>query len=540
MDQQTLQTEVARRRTFAIISHPDAGKTTLTEKILLYCGAIHLAGAVKQRRARRYTTSDWMDLERERGISVSTSAMQVEYHGHRLNLLDTPGHNDFSEDTYRTLTAVDAALMLIDAAKGVESQTRKLFEVCRMRGIPIVTFINKLDRDGREPVELLHEIEQVLQIPCSAVTWPLGGGHEFRGVYDRWGRQFLRFEKVGAGAERAVMQVAGAQDQRLRDALGARVHEQLLDELTLLETAGNRFDHASFRAGKLTPVFFGSALTNFGVEPFLQRFLELAPPPSARRAAGGRAVPADDDHFSAFVFKIQANMDARHRDRVAFLRICSGRMAPHMDVRIARSGESLRMDRPLQFFARERTAIDEAVSGDVIGLWDSGKLRIGDTLCEGAPFAFDGIPRFSPEHFARARLRDPLKHKQLEKGLHQLCEEGAALIFTQPGAAGHLAIVGVVGALQLEVIEYRLKHEYAVDVSFDVLPYQVARWTRGEMPSSHWFDRYGGVMRLVDAEQRPVILLDSEWTADRIERDNGRLRLLKVADLDAATSHSDC
>ncbi|MES1265191.1 MAG: peptide chain release factor 3, partial [Variovorax sp.] len=393
-DNNRLRAAVDQRRTFAIISHPDAGKTTLTEKLLLYGGAVHLAGSVKQRAGGRQTTSDWMEIERQRGISISTSVLQFTYAGRQMNLLDTPGHNDFSEDTYRTLAAADAAVMLIDSVKGVEPQTIKLFQVCRMRGIPIITFINKMDRSGRDPFDLLDEIERVMGIPCSPINWPAGSGTSFIGVYDRPSHRLLTFDRAESGSRRAPMAEASFDDEWVRGILGETGRGRVIEELALLDSAGNPFDAEAFARGQVTPVFFGSAMNNFGVEPFLDRFVDMAPAPRPRKTSTGLLAP-DEPRFSGFVFKIQANMDPQHRDRVAFVRICSGRFQRGMEVRHVRTGDSLTLSRPVQFLAQERTVIDEAFSGDIIGLWDPGVLRIGDSLCEGAPVEFEGIPRFS-------------------------------------------------------------------------------------------------------------------------------------------------
>ena len=433
-DTNRIKAEVSRRRTFAIISHPDAGKTTLTEKLLLYGGAIHQAGAVKERRGGRQTTSDWMELERQRGISITTSVLQFEYEGRRMNLLDTPGHNDFSEDTYRTLAAADSAVMLIDCMKGVEPQTIKLFEVCRLRRTPVVTFINKMDRPGREPLGLLDEIERVLGIPTSPVNWPIGAGSDFKGVYDRWSRRVLRFVRADKGSHRAPMQVDELQSPGFREMVGDSIHRQLLEELALLDEAGSGFDMERFMRGEVTPVFFGSAINNFGVEPFLERFCSIAPAPRDFPGSNGR-VGAATPLFSGFVFKIQANMDPLHRDRVAFARVCSGRFRRGMEVNHVRTGKVLTLNRTLQFLGQERAFIDEAFAGDVIGIWDPGVLRIGDTLCEEGEWEFEGIPRFSPEYFVRVRLDDPMKRKQLKKGLEELSEEGAVQMFFDRDAA---------------------------------------------------------------------------------------------------------
>jgi peptide chain release factor 3 len=506
--------QVACRRTFAIISHPDAGKTTLTEKLLLYGGAVRLAGSVKQRRAERYATSDWMALERERGISIATSVMQFPYHGYHLNLLDTPGHNDFSEDTYRTLAAADCAVMLIDSAKGVEPQTIKLFEVCRARRLPIVTFINKLDRHGREPLDLLDDIERVLGMPCSPLNWPIGAGPEFQGVYDRETDRLLRFERGESAAHRAAMEVRSIDDPALRQAIGSAAHAQLLDEIALLLGAGTDFDMRDFRAGEVSPVFFGSALTNFGIEPFLDRFLALAPPPLPRDGGGGPVAP-EAPFFSGFVFKIQANMDPQHRDRIAFLRVCSGRFTRGMEVIHVRTGKALCLNKSLQLRAQERTIIEEAYAGDIVGLWDPGVLRIGDTLSEDAAVEFGGIPRFSPEHFVRVVLTEPFKRKQLKKGLDQLSEEGVVQVFFDRHRLEREPILGAVGVLQFEVMQYRLKAEYGVDVRFDRLKFQHARWVGNPDFDPDRFERDTGATCLLDVEQRPLVLFENEYRLQR-------------------------
>jgi len=510
-----LRREVERRRTFAIISHPDAGKTTLTEKLLLYGGAVRLAGSVKQRRAERYATSDWMALERERGISIATSVMQFPYHGFELNLLDTPGHNDFSEDTYRTLAAADCAVMLIDSAKGIEPQTIKLFQVCRARGLPIVTFMNKLDRHGREPLDLLDEIERVLDMPCSPINWPIGAGPEFQGVYDRETNRLLRFERSEAGgAHKAVMQVARIDDPALQHEIGAHAHRQLLDEIALLQGAGTSFDLARFRAGTLTPVFFGSALTNFGVEPFLDRFIACAPPPLPRHTAAGPVAP-DAPFFSGFVFKIQANMDPQHRDRIAFVRVCSGRFERGMDVIHVRTGKTLNLNKSLQLRAQERTIIDEAFAGDIVGLWDPGVLRIGDTISERRDVEFDGIPRFSPERFVRVVLTEPFKRKQLKKGLDQLTEEGVVQVFFDRHRLQREPILGAVGQLQFEVMQYRLEHEYNVPVRFERLAFQHARWVGNPSFDPDEFERKTGATCLLDVEGRSLVLFENDYRLQR-------------------------
>ena len=491
--EQKLRSEIARRRTFAIISHPDAGKTTLTEKLLLHGGAIHLAGTVKARGQARHVTSDWMELERQRGISVTSSVLQFEHRGYRLNLLDTPGHQDFSEDTYRTLAAADAAVMLIDAGKGVETQTKKLFQVCRRRGIPIFTFVNKMDRVGREPLDLLTEVEEVLGIRTCPITWPVGQGHDFKGVAQL-------FDNIGPDAVRRPT----PQD----------LPANLRDELELLEHAGDAFDHARILAGELSPAFFGSAWTEVGIDEFLDAFVRLAPPPGPRTRTDGEHVPPDAPRFSGFIFKIQANMDPLHRDRLAFLRVCSGRFARGMDARHVREERPIRLAMPHTLFGAERHVVEEAYPGDVIGLFDTGALRIGDTLVDaafGAPFEFAELPRFSPEIFARLRAKDAMKRKQLEKGLQQLSEEGAIQIFQQRGQGMKDPILGAVGALQLEVLQYRLEHEYGALIILDRLPYQVARWVAGPGFDPAAFELETDALCVVDRDGNPIALFKSEW-----------------------------
>ena len=517
--------QVAMRRTFAIISHPDAGKTTLTEKLLLYGGAIRAAGSVKRSRGRRQTTSDWMEIERERGISISTSVLQFDYAGRRMNLLDTPGHNDFSEDTYRTLAAADAAVMLIDSVKGVEPQTIKLFEVCRLRGVPITTFINKMDCFGRPPLEVVDEIEQVLGIPCCPLNWPVGSGSGFEGVYDREPREVLRFERNESGERQAAISRCALDDPALRASLGERGHAELLEELALLDTAGNVFDRDRFLAGEVSPVFFGSAMTNFGIEPFLDRFVDLAPPPRPRQSSHGLIAPTLP-RFSGFVFKIQANMDPNHRDRIAFMRVCSGRFAKGMEVNHVRTGRPFVMSRTVQLMAQERIAVDEAYAGDILGVWDGGNLRIGDTLVEGDTFEFEGVPRFSPEHFVQVALADPLKRKQLKKGLEQLSEEGAVQLFFVPERLERDPILGAVGVLQFEVIQHRLMSEYKVAVRLRSLPYKRARWVEGEPFDPKRFMRAGATTCVVDAEGRPLVLFENDWALHTTIENHPQLRFI--------------
>jgi peptide chain release factor 3 len=495
-DRQRLRSEALRRRTFAIISHPDAGKTTLTEKLLLHGGAIHLAGTVKARGQARHVTSDWMELERQRGISITSSVLQFDWGAHKLNLLDTPGHQDFSEDTYRTLAAADAAVMLIDSAKGVEAQTKKLFQVCRRRGIPIFTFVNKLDRPGRDPFELLHEVEEVLGIRTVPITWPIGQGPDFSGVT-------TLFADLGPGARRIVPDLPQALDPELR--------RHAAEAIELVSHAGDAFDHGRMLRGELSPAFFGSARTEVGVDDFLAAFVNLAPPPGPRHALDGALVDPLDDRFSGFVFKIQANMDPAHRDRLAFLRVCSGRFRRGMDVLHVREERSLRLSMPHQLFGAERQVIEEAWPGDVIGLFDTGALRIGDTLCEGAPIEFAELPRFSPEIFARVRSKDAMRRKQLEKGLAQLSQEGAIQIFSQRGQGMRDPVLGAVGALQLEVLQYRLQNEYGAEIALDRLPYQVARWISGPGFDPQSFELEVDALCVEDRDGKPLALFKSEW-----------------------------
>ena len=471
----TFLDELNRRRTFAIISHPDAGKTTLTEKLLLFGGAIQLAGTVKGRKATRHVTSDWMALEQQRGISVTSSVMQFPYRECIVNLLDTPGHEDFSEDTYRTLTAVDSALMVIDCAKGVEERTIKLMEVCRLRDTPIFTFINKLDREGREPIELLDEVENILKIRCAPITWPIGMGRELKGVY-HLEQDFIHFyDPSRDGRINTGHTIQGLHHPAVDQELGAERAAALREEIDLVRGASHAFDFADYRAGRLTPVFFGSALTNFGVQEMLDGFIEHAPPPGSR-ATVQRLVAADEEAFTGFVFKIQANMDPQHRDRIAFLRVCSGTYQPGMKARHVRLGREVKIADALTFMAAEREHVEAAYAGDIIGLHNHGTIRIGDTFTQGEELTFTGVPDFAPELFRRARLRDPLKMKALQKGLEQLCEEGATQLF-RPLNSNDL-ILGAVGILQFDVAAFRLRSEYGVECGFENVNVTTARWVR--------------------------------------------------------------
>jgi peptide chain release factor 3 len=504
---------IARRRTFAIISHPDAGKTTLTEKLLLYGGAIHLAGSVKGRRAQRHATSDWMELERERGISVTSSVMQFEYAGYHVNLLDTPGHEDFSEDTYRTLVAADSAVMLLDNRRGVEDRTRQLFAVCKRRRTPIFTFVNKCDRVGEDPLKLISDVEADLGIMCHAVTWPIRRDDVFIGVYDRRQEKIHLFDRDEEhGATRVRDHVAALDSEETRELLGSDAHATLLHDLELLDHAGHPFDAEAIATGDLSPVFFGSALTNFGVETFLGEFLELSPAPLPRESNVGLIEPTDEA-FTGFVFKIQANMDPKHRDRIAFVRVCSGQFEAGMDVLQTRTGKKIRLASPQQFLARERTAIEEAWPGDVIGVMDRGNLRIGDTLSEREGVEFQGIPRFAPEHFTRVVLIDPIKRKQLDAGLRQLTEEGAAQVFfTSPtDTAGPTPIVGAVGQLQFDVMLHRLEHEYGVRCRLERMAGKSPRWVTGPKEEIERVARDRGRSLIYDVKGNPVILFNDSW-----------------------------
>ena len=467
--------EINRRRTFAIISHPDAGKTTLTEKFLLYGGAINQAGVVKGKRNARAATSDWMEIEKQRGISVTSSVMQFQYDGYCINILDTPGHQDFSEDTYRTLMAADSAVMVIDGAKGVEAQTRKLFKVCAMRDIPIFPFINKMDREARDPFDLCEEIEHELGIDTCPVNWPIGCGKDFKGVYDRSHGHILNFTSHGS-ARAADCRVLEMDDPDLPSVIGQSRLDQLNDELELLDGAGEELDLDAVRHGKLSPVFFGSALTSFGIEAFLEQFLRMTTAPLARKA-GEQVIDSFGDDFSGFVFKIQANMNKAHRDRIAFVRVCSGRFDAEKEVYHVQGDRKLRLSRPQQLMAAEREIIEEAYAGDIIGVFDPGIFSIGDTICApSAKCRFDPIPTFAPEHFRRVRPKDTLKRKQFIKGTEQIAQEGAIQIFKIPYTGMEEVIVGVVGTLQFDVFEYRLKNEYKVDLVMDSLPYEYVRW----------------------------------------------------------------
>ncbi|MFV0497541.1 MAG: peptide chain release factor 3 [Candidatus Fimivivens sp.] len=507
-----LEYEIKRRRTFAIISHPDAGKTTLTEKFLLYGGAIQLAGSIKGKKAARHAVSDWMEIEKQRGISVTSSVMQFEYEGYCINILDTPGHQDFSEDTYRTLMAADSAVMVIDASKGVENQTRKLFKVCTMRNIPIFTFINKMDRDARSPYELLEQIEEELGIETYPVNWPIGSGRDFKGVFDRHRREIVAFTANSGGARAVDAIELEPDDTRLGDILGEELHATLQEDVELLDGAGVEFDQNRVDCGKLTPVFFGSALTNFGVEPFLEDFLHMTSSPLSRTADIGVVEPFEDK-FSAFVFKIQANMNKAHRDRVAFMRICSGRFEKGADVLHIQAGRKLKLSQPQQMMAQDRAIVEEAFAGDIIGVFDPGIFSIGDTVCTPArPVTFEGIPTFAPEHFAVITQKDTLKRKQFVKGMSQIAQEGAIQIFQEPGTGMERVIVGVVGVLQFEVLEHRLLHEYGVEIRRENLPHQYIRWMTNKEMDPKKLQLSSDTKRIQDLKENNLLLFANSWS----------------------------
>ncbi len=522
----SLQDEIRRRRTFAIISHPDAGKTTLTEKFLLYGGAIAQAGVVKGKKNTRAATSDWMEIEKQRGISVTSSVLQFQYNGFCINILDTPGHQDFSEDTYRTLMAADSAVMVIDGSKGVEAQTRKLFKVCAMRHIPIFTFINKMDRESKDPFDLLDELERELGIETYAMNWPIGSGKEFQGVYDRENSQLLFFSGV-SGKNRAGKQAIDLYDKQVDDILGEKKHAQLIDDVELL-SAGRELDLDEVKAGKLSPVFFGSALTNFGVEPFLEEFLRMTPPPLSRTADCG-VVDAFSPDFSAFVFKIQANMNKAHRDRLAFMRICSGKFQRDSEYFHVQGNKKMRLSQPQQLMAAEREIVEEAYAGDVIGVFDPGIFSIGDTITTpGKKFKFSGIPTFAPEHFARVSAKDSMKRKQFVKGTEQIAQEGAIQIFKVPNSGMEEVIVGVVGTLQFDVFVYRMKNEYGVDLRMETLPYEEIRLIDSYPGDLTDLNLGSDAELLEDYKGRSLLVFSSYWAIDFTCRKNPGLQLSEI------------
>ncbi len=522
-----LTEQINRRRTFAIISHPDAGKTTLTEKFLLYGGAIAQAGVVKGKKNARAATSDWMEIEKQRGISVTSSVMQFQYNGFCINILDTPGHQDFSEDTYRTLMAADSAVMVIDGAKGVEPQTRKLFKVCALRHIPIFTFINKMDREARDPFDLLDEVERELGIETYAMNWPIGSGKDFQGVYDRANSRLLFFSGV-SGKKRAEKQEVDLYDPIVAQQLDSQQkHRQLIDDVELL-SAGRELDVQAVREGQLSPVFFGSALTNFGIEPFLEAFLQLTPPPLPREADCG-VIDTFSPDFSAFVFKIQANMNKAHRDRLAFLRICSGKFQRDREYYHVQGRKKMRLSQPQQLMAAEREIVEEAYAGDVIGVFDPGIFAIGDTITvPGKKFTFSGIPTFAPEHFCRVSAKDSMKRKQFVKGTEQIAQEGAIQIFKLPNSGMEEVIVGVVGTLQLDVFQYRMKSEYGVELRMEMLPYEEIRLIDACPVPLEDLNLGSDAELLEDYRGRSLLVFSSFWAIDFTCRRNPGLKVSEI------------
>ena len=525
-----LQSEIQRRRTFAIISHPDAGKTTLTEKFLLYGGAIQSAGSVKGKQNDKHAVSDWMDIEKQRGISITSSVLQFEYNNFCINLLDTPGHQDFSEDTYRTLMAADSAVMVIDAAKGIEPQTRKLFKVCAMRHIPIFTFINKMDREAKDPFELLGELENEFGIGTYPMNWPIGCGQRFKGVFDRDKRQILFFDDAHRGRELIHGVECDITDTaKLDELIGENLREELVEQVELLDVASFEFDLDAVREGRLSPVFFGSALNNFGIEPFLEHFLRMTTSPLPRLAEGKEIDPFDDN-FTAFVFKIQANMNKAHRDRIAFMRICSGKFERGKEYYHMQGGKAFRLSQPQQMMASEREVIEEAYAGDIIGVFDPGIFAIGDTICEkGQRVRFEGIPTFAPEHFAMVEQVDSMKRKQFAKGMNQIAQEGAIQIFFEPNSGLERVIVGVVGVLQFEVLEHRLKSEYGCDLRRTNLHYQQIRWIENENLDPKTLHLSHDTKWVQDFRGRDLLIFTSEWASRWVMEDNPDLRLAEFS-----------
>ena len=529
-----LSAETRRRRTFAIISHPDAGKTTLTEKLLLYGGAIRQAGSVKARKAARHATSDWMEIEKQRGISVTSSAMQFDFDGYRINILDTPGHQDFSEDTYRTLVAADSAVMLIDCAKGVEEQTVKLFRVCRMRSIPIFTFVNKLDRAGKDPFALMEELENVLGIRSCPVNWPIGlHGDDFKGVYHRDTREVEMYRGGNHGQTQVEVETISIDDPALPGRIGQTYYDKLMEDIELLDVAGDPFDLDMILSGQLTPMFFGSAFNNFGVEPFLKRFLSYTKSPTPRVSDQGPIDP-ESDRFTGFIFKIQANMNPAHRDRLAFMRVCSGVFEKGMTVWHSSSGERIKLAQPQQFMAQEHETVELAYPGDIIGLFDPGVFRLGDTLCTGSPVRYSGIPLFAPEFFSRVSPVDSMKRKQFLKGITQLSQEGAIQTFKRPNIGREEMIAGVVGILQMDVLEYRLKSEYGVDITRETLPYRFVRWVAQTPKPIDRLRLTSTTVPAIDRAGRDVLLFENEWSIRLAMENNEGLALNETADRAAA------
>ena len=531
----TLQ-EINRRRTFAIISHPDAGKTTLTEKLLLYGGALQLAGSVRAKKNQRDTTSDWMDIEKERGISISSTVLQFDYQGYCVNLLDTPGHRDFSEDTYRVLTAVDSVIMVIDAGKGIEERTRKLFEICRMRGIPIFTFMNKMDRPAMQPLDLLDDLEKVLGIGAFPVTWPLGDGPDFKGVYDRLTKTLHVYANQGKGTARAAEQLTGADDPKLAELLHPDTYHEWLEQLEILTLAGEEFDDAKVACGELTPVFFGSAINNFGIQLLLDYFVHHGMPPRPRKSSLG-LLPIDNPEFSGFIFKIQANMDPNHRDSLSFLRVCSGVFHKDMTVINPRGGKPIRLSYPQKLFGQDRETVETAYPGDIVGLVSHGNFRIGDTLTNIRGLQFNEIPRFPPEVFCYLHNSAPSKYKQFQDGLDQLLNEGVIQVFHMVGTIQKTVLLGAVGPLQFEVVKHRLETEYSAEVRLEDSPFAVVRW----LPKGTTADDFKGVylgsnVRLAtDVDGLLVMLFPDEWSVDYFLEKNSDVQLTKYSPLQGDT-----
>lgn len=518
--------EIKKRRTFAIISHPDAGKTTLTEKFLLYGGAINQAGSVKGKATAKHAVSDWMEIEKERGISVTSSVLQFNYDGYCINILDTPGHQDFSEDTYRTLMAADSAVMVIDASKGVEAQTRKLFKVCVMRHIPIFTFINKMDREARDTFELLDDIEKELGIATCPINWPIGSGKEFKGVFDREHREIELFSDTKKGTSVGEVKKVALNDPSVETLISEEQRMQLEEEIELLDGASAEFDQELVNKGELSPVFFGSALTNFGVETFLQHFLAMTSSPLPRKSDEGEIDPIKEEDFSAFVFKIQANMNKAHRDRIAFMRICSGEFDAGMEVFHIQGGKKVRLSQPQQMMASERKMVDKAYGGDIIGVFDPGIFSIGDTLTTSPrKFAYEGIPTFAPEHFARVRQVDTMKRKQFIKGINQIAQEGAIQIFQEYNTGMEEIIVGVVGELQFDVLKYRLENEYNVEIRMERLPYEHIRWIENEELDLDKLIGTSDMKKIKDLKDRPLLMFVHSWSIRMTEERNEGLKL---------------
>ena len=528
LEMSEITNEIKKRRTFAIISHPDAGKTTLTEKFLLYGGAINQAGSVKGKATAKHAVSDWMEIEKERGISVTSSVLQFSYGGYCINILDTPGHQDFSEDTYRTLMAADSAVMVIDASKGVEAQTIKLFKVCVMRHIPIFTFINKMDREARDSFELLDDIESVLGIRTCPVNWPIGSGKRFKGIYDRRAKTVRTFESVSTGGAKSAAETDyDINDPALKELATEELYDQLIDEIELLDGASDPLDLEQVQKGELSPVFFGSALTTFGVETFLKYFLEMTTSPLPRMSNEGEIDPLTND-FSAFVFKIQANMNKAHRDRIAFLRICSGKFQADKEVYHVQSGRKLRLSQPQQIMAQDRQVISEAYAGDVIGVFDPGLFSIGDTITmPGSKFEYEGIPTFAPEHFARVIQLNSMKRKQFVKGITQIAQEGAIQIFQEYTAGMSEIIVGVVGVLQFDVLKYRLENEYGCEIRLESLPYGFIRWVGDPTTDVTKLKRMNNVKAVKDMKGNPLLLFVNDWMIRMVLEDNEGLELLE-------------